>query len=122
MGRRPNSTTKLGRTLEDDIAKWYDGKRSRSSGAARGDKGDVRFSIFVEDWVRGPSSHEYLAECKTTEAKSVSIKREVWDKIEEEAKQVGKRPTLFLRFYDHDTGKHKDLVVRDVNDDLEMLG
>lgn len=126
MPRRPNSTTALGRTLEETVAATYGGRRSRSSGAAKGDKGDVRFTIQIcgpecsDDECLG-RFYDYTAECKTTEKASVSIKKEVWDKIVQEAREQGRRPTMFLRIYDHDTGKHIDLVVRDINDDAEML-
>jgi hypothetical protein len=62
----------------------------------------------------------FLAECKVTEAASISIKRSVWDKIATEALGQGKQPCMFLRFRSDD-GKHLDLVVREVNDDLEIL-
>lgn len=124
MVRRVKTTTALGRTLEDRVAKDYSGQRSRSSGAAAGRKGDVRFKIHVDhtgtDYIY--EDYEFLAECKTTEAKSFSIKRETWDKVVQEAREAGRRPCMFVRFYDEETGKHLDLVVRDVEDDLEMLG
>jgi hypothetical protein len=122
--RNPKTTTALGRTLEDRVAKDYNGQRSRSSGAAAGRKGDVRFKIHIDhtgtDYIY--EDYQFLAECKTTEAQSISIKRSVWDKVVQEAREAGRRPCMFLRFYDSETGKHLDLVVRDMEDDLEMLG
>jgi hypothetical protein len=126
MARRPQNTTALGKTLEDKVEKDYNGRRSASSGAAAGRKGDVQYTIETPTFTVEGDHHwmidfDYLAECKVTEAKSFSLKKETWDKIKAEAEQYGRRPSMFIRFYDHDTGKHTDLVVRDVNDDLEML-
>lgn len=118
--RNPKSTTALGRTLEERVAKDYSGQRSRSSGAAAGRKGDVSYDLPVTG-PRGTNYHSYLAECKTTEAQSISLKRSVWDKIEQEAMEQSRRPCMFLRFFDRDTGRHLDLVVRNVDDDLEMI-
>jgi hypothetical protein len=127
VARNPKSTTALGRTLEDRVAKDYNGQRSRSSGAAAGRKGDVRYNLSVHNnYERDPyygesTKYQFLAECKTTEAKSFSVKKETWDKVVQEAREAGRRPCMFIRFYNDETGKHTDLVIRDVEDDLEML-
>jgi hypothetical protein len=97
----PKSTTSLGRTLENDIAAKYGGRRSPSSGASAFDKGDVRFD-------------EYLAECKTTEAKSFSFKLATWDKAKQEALDLGKEPVMFVRFFDRDTGRHRDFKIEEI--------
>lgn len=101
---------------EDYIAKIYNGRRSPSSGAQAGDRGDIRFNVSLEE-----SSFKYIAECKATRNQSISVKKETWLKIKEEAEDSGKTPTMFLRFYDETTGEKIDLVVRDVRDDLEII-
>lgn len=121
MPRRPKSTTALGRELEEHVTKIYNGRRSRSSGANRFDKGDVSYDVNVHVDERQGYVVSFLAECKTTEAKSFSLKKATWDKIVEEAHEQGKRPSMFIRFRDPDTGRYTDLVVRDLNDDAEIL-
>ena len=96
---------------ENHIAKMYEGRRSPSSGASWSDKGDVRFSV---------RDFEFTSECKVTEKKSYSIKVDTWNKIVEEAQEQNRRPCLFVRFLT-ESGKIIDLVLRDINDDLEML-
>lgn len=108
---------------ETDIAKWYMGKRSASSGAQDADRGDVRFEIGVDinsdgEWC---DIYKYTGECKATRANSISINLDVWKKITQEAAEQDRRPCLFLRFYDNGSGRKVDLVVRDINDDREML-
>lgn len=99
--RQPSSTTSLGKTLEDSIASRFGGRRSPSSGANPFDKGDVR-------------GDDYLAECKTTEAKSFSFKLATWDKAKDEAEQAGRTPVMFVRFFDRDTGKHRDFQIEEL--------
>lgn len=101
---------------EDYIAKRYNGRRSPSSGAQDVDRGDVRYTVSVEY-----EDFPYTAECKATKAASISLKKDVWEKIREEAEDQERRPCMFLRFYDETTGESLDLVVRDVRDDLEMF-
>ena len=113
MGDKILSKTKTLRAQnhENYIARMYKGKRSPSSGASWVDRGDVRFEI---------ETYNYTAECKTTEKKSFSIKKETWNKIVEEAQEQGRRPCMFIRFED-ESGKMIDLVVRSIHDDLEMV-
>jgi Holliday junction resolvase len=105
------TTTARAQKHENYIAKMYNGRRSPSSGASWADRGDVRFDI---------SDFQFTAECKTTEKKSFSIKKETWDKIVEEAQEQNRRPCMFIRFED-ETGRMIDLVVRSIHDDLEMI-
>lgn len=117
---QPRSTTELGKTLEDRVAELYGGIRSKSSGAAAGRKGDVSYEIVVDQ----PEWHgvfNFIAECKVTEAKSFSLKKETWDKVAREARDAGRRPSMFVRFYNRDSGKHIDLVIRSIEDDTEMV-
>lgn len=108
---------------ENYIAKAYDGRRSPSSGAQDADRGDIRYSVSTIDGDAPVSYAEfkYTAECKATRNASISLKKEVWDKVADEASDQGRRPCMFLRFYDETTGEKLDLVVRDIRDDLEML-
>lgn len=96
---------------ENYIAKMYNGRRSPSSGASWSDRGDVRFEI---------ENYKFTAECKTTEKKSFSIKKDTWNKIVEEAQEQDRRPCMFVRFED-ESGQMIDLVVRSIDDDLEVI-
>jgi hypothetical protein len=79
---------------ENFIAYLFGGRRSRSSGAAPGDPGDVR----ADPW---------LAECKMTGNPSEIGKRpgvaSQFEKIAKEAAQKGLDPMLALRWYDPDS-------------------
>lgn len=70
---------------EDYIARLFDGKRSKSSGAAEHDAGDVR-------------SDRYLFECKATR---LTVPKWVADfeKVTKEAWSEGRNPVLALRYY-----------------------
>lgn len=109
--KRKKTNKDLSRVQEDHIAQFYGGTRSPSSGASPDDQGDVRFTI------RG---FDYTGECKVTRADSIGLKLSVWDKISEEANSQGRRPTVFLRF-DRPGNRPLDLVIRDINDDMEMI-
>lgn len=80
---------------EERIAKLLEGKRSRSSGAAVHDQGDVRTTTK-------------LIECKhtgtfTKPAKSISVKLSDLEKIADEAWSEGKTPVLALAIYAPDS-------------------
>lgn len=98
---------------EDFIAKCYGGRRSRSSGAADNDAGDVRTS-------------EFLIECKTVVPNVEKPKRPAFanqmEKITEEAWVEGRVPILAIRYFDPDSiladrDGWVDLVVKRVVDD-----
>lgn len=118
--KRPKSTTALSKLQEDHIAKLYNGKRSPSSGASWSDQGDIRYEFHTDEIAPYDILFSFLGECKTTQAKSISLKKEVWEKIAEEAAHSKRRPCMFIRFHD-ENGKHLDLVIRDVNDDCEII-
>ena len=73
---------------EDAMAKLFDGKRSRSSGAAEHDAGDVRCELLlIECKVRMPVSKpmpKFVQQLET-------IAKEAWES--------GKDPMLALRYY-----------------------
>jgi hypothetical protein len=118
--RRPKSTRGLAIEQEDFIANKYGGRRSPSSGANSFDRGDVSYEVFTATEHSDGFMTKFLAECKVTEAQSFYLKRAVWEKIAQEALEQGRQPSMFIRFRSDD-GKHLDLVVREVNDDLEIL-
>lgn len=98
---------------EDFIAAAYGGRRSRTSGAADHEDGDV-----VCD--------EVLIECKMSgvksPAKSASVKLDVLEKIAAEAYSVGKTPLMALRMRNPesflaDRDGFVDVMVRLVRDD-----
>jgi Holliday junction resolvase len=105
------TTTARAQKHENYIAKMYKGRRSPSSGASWSDRGDVRFDI---------ENYKFTAECKTTEKKSFSIKKDTWNKIVEEAQEQDRRPCMFVRFED-ESGNTIDLIVKSIHDDLEMV-
>lgn len=97
---------------EDFIAALYGGKRSKSSGAAITDGGDVR----------APTK---LIECKMT-GKPGTVKRNKvlndFEKIADEAFEEGREPLLALRYWDSDSvlsgpDGYIDLVVKLASDD-----
>lgn len=107
---------------ENEIAKWYKGRRSPSSGASDHDRGDVRYEFTIgPEYDRGTAVFKYTGECKATRSKQITIRKETWDKIAEEAADQGRRPCMFLRFYDNTSGRKLDLVVREVSDDREAI-
>lgn len=75
---------------EDAIAKLFDGKRSKSSGAAEHDAGDVRCKYL-------------LIECKVRMSAIVTKPLPQFiqqlEKVAEEAWESGKSPMLALRYY-----------------------
>jgi Holliday junction resolvase len=105
---------------ETEMAKLYNGKRSPSSGAQPHDRGDVRYRVRTGDDLY---EHEYdfTGECKATRTKSMTIRKETWEKIAEEAEEQGRRPCMFIRFLDQQTGRKIDLIIRSVEDDREMF-
>lgn len=113
MARR-GSSKDLSVRHEDHIASVYDGVRSKSSGAADNDAGDVR-------------CEDTLFECKVTGGPTRPSKLPVFvqqmEKIAEEAYEESRHPALALRFYEPDSILANregwiDLVVRRVDDDL----
>lgn len=98
---------------EDFIAAHYEGRRSRSSGAADTDAGDVRTCM-------------HLIECKVMGNPEESAKRPGFardmEKITEEAWSEGRMPALAIRWYDPDSILSDrtgwcDVIVKRVADD-----
>jgi hypothetical protein len=99
----------LSRRHEDYIAQVYEGKRSKSSGAAVTDSGDVR-------------THSELFECKMTKIPSKFLKD--FEKVALEARAEGKDPVLCYREYAPDSplANHEgwvDITMRLTTDDTE---
>lgn len=96
---------------EEHVARIYHGKRSRSSGAADNDAGDVR-------------AGKYLIECKTTgkpgHVKTTKLTKD-FEKIWQEATQEGRQAVLALRYYQPESPFAKDgwvdLVVKLADED-----
>lgn len=114
MARR-GSTKALSVEQEDFIAATYDGRRSRSSGAADNDAGDVR-------------SADTLFECKMSGSPAHPVKLPTlirqFEKIAIEAYEEGKEPALALRYYAPDSilanrQGYIDLMMRRVEEDAE---
>lgn len=80
------SNKELSVRQEDYVARLFDGKRSRSSGAAAHDAGDVRCK-------------QLLIECKMTMSPTTPKFITQMEKIAEEAWEEGKDPVLALRYY-----------------------
>lgn len=96
------------------MALHYDGVRSRSSGGADNDQGDVRTTTS-------------LFECKYTGGPGEPIKRpkllKEMEKVALEAWQEGREPVVALRFYDPDSrlsgsDGYIDMTVRLMHDDV----
>jgi len=99
---------------ENYVAAQYDGVRSRSSGGADNDQGDVRTTTD-------------LIECKYTGGPGEPIKRpkllKDMEKVALEAWQEGREPVVSLRFYDPDSplsgnDGYIDMTVRLLHDDV----
>jgi hypothetical protein len=83
---------------ERRTAKDLGGRVQKGSGATGFAKGDVRAALDVR------------AECKTTSAKSYSLKLAEWRKIQEEAHQGGESPVMQIEFQGA-AGMHTKLAV-----------
>jgi hypothetical protein len=83
------------------------GHRSKSSGASASDPSDV-------------TTADYVIEAKATESKSISLKLSDWMGIRSKMKN-GRRPMMAFRFRDPILNTNIDLVLKDVNDELELL-
>lgn len=105
---------------EHSVAARYEGKRSRSSGAAPTDQGDVRVKS------------DFLIECKgqfgerTGDKPVRSTLVGQMEKIASEAYEEGKDPIIALRFYMPDSPLannlgYVDLVVKLLEDDVCQL-
>lgn len=86
----------------------WNARRSPSSGAMAHDPIDVTSDLHV-------------IECKATEGKSISVKLDDWIKNRDKAYN-GRRPAMALRFRDPYTGRHIDLFLHELEDELEQLG
>lgn len=86
---------------ERDIATAIGGRVTPGSGAFWHRKGDVSDEVF-------------LIEAKMTDKASFSIKKEIWEKIRNEALLSDKVPVLMVRIQD------RDLVVLDLEDFLAI--
>lgn len=90
------------RNQEKAIAKRVDGNVCIASGAVPGNKGDVR-------------GEHFLVEAKRTDKSSISIKQAWLDKIEKEARAIGKSPQLHIEIQD------KRYVLLWADDFVELL-
>lgn len=83
------SSKRLSVEHEEWVASVFNGKRSKSSGAAEHDAGDVR-------------TDTHLIECKMTKGQVPTFIRHL-EKVTLEAWEEGKDPMLALRYYDPDS-------------------
>ena len=82
---------------EDDIARMFGGERSKSSGAAEHDAGDVRCQyLLIECKVRMPDHKAILTRPMPTFVRQL-------EKVAVEAWESGKDPLLSLRYYSPDS-------------------
>ena len=103
---------KMGDAHEEFIAEAFDGRQARGSGNQWRDPADGRSQ-------REAVLH-FAWDCKSTRAKSISIKREDLAKILDQSH--GDRPMLPIRFYDDDRLRgFEDWVLLRVDDVQEML-
>jgi Holliday junction resolvase len=111
----PKLTNKqMSREHEDFIAVVFDGDRERASGASITAPGDV----FVTE-KRSDYGVPLLFECKVSESGTVSISYKAIQKILEEAATRGARPMVALRLRDPYNGKHVDVIMKLLPDELE---
>lgn len=100
---------------EDFIATAFHGDRERASGASITAPGDV----FVRKWFKNPYGQPVLFECKVSESGSVTINAKQFRKLLEEASTRGARPMAALRLRDPYNGRHIDVIVKLLDDELE---
>lgn len=88
---------KLADRHEEDVAEWFDGRKSKSSGNQRNDRADGRQNHYDVEFA-------FSWDCKAAMpgTKSISVTRDMLDKIEEQA--GFERPMIPLRFYDNERG------------------
>jgi len=98
---------------ENDLAEWYKGRRSPTSGAASGDRGDVRtkHTLIEAKVTGGPGNPKRASWVK------------IFEKIAEEAWLEGRDPALAFRFHDPESilanqNGEIDFVIRLVRDDI----
>lgn len=70
--------------FEEEVAEYMEGRRTKGSGSSIMDKGDI-------------NCEEYLIECKFTEKDAYSLNVKTWEKIVEEAINLGKIPLFACR-------------------------
>ena len=105
---RSKTTRALSTPHEQFLADSFPGgHRSKSSGASFTDPCDV-------------TTDDYVIEAKATENKSQSLKLSDWEGIRSKAKN-GRRPMMAFRFRDPLLNTTTDLVLKDINDELELL-
>jgi hypothetical protein len=89
------------RKQERDVARDIGGRATPASGAFWHSKGDVRHP-------------DYLMELKRTDKASITLSKQVWEKIRREALLEGKAPALVLQIQD------RQLAVLDWEDFLGL--
>lgn len=87
---------------ENELAFLLNGRRTRASGASSHDPGDVITPIE-------------MIEAKVTRGKSISVTKDMWEKIRNEA-HTGRKPLIALRWVGENDRPLFDLIVTDVND------
>lgn len=105
---------KMSRLHEIFLAKVLGGRKSRGSGNQWHDAADGRNNHLIEEFA-------FAWDGKATLGKSISITREMWEKIKEQA--GGERPMLALRFYGNERCDEidADLAVVSMDDFTEIL-
>ena len=107
---------KLSVKHEEDVHEWLGGHLARSSGNQFADQADGRRSRYR-------SAFGFAWDCKAAMpgTKSVSITREMLDKIQAQAH--GERPMVPLRFYDSERGHvEHDWVALKMDDFPDPVG
>lgn len=104
------TTRQVSSEQESFVAKVFlrwNGRASSSSGSSPAYPHDVQ-------------SDHYVTECKATEGKSISVKLDDWLKIRHRAGN-GRLPSMAFRFRDPYTGKHIDLFMKELAEEVEQL-
>lgn len=105
---KSKTTRALSTPHEEYLAEVFPGgHRSKTSGASFHDPSDV-------------TTDDYCIEAKATESKSTTLKLSDWEGIRAKAKN-GKKPMMAYRFRDPLLNTTTDLVLKDLNDELELL-
>ena len=103
----------MGSRHETWAAEVLGGRKTRGSGNQWRNPTDGRHNRYSD-------THAFSWDCKSTRGKSISVTREMLDKIKEQADT--ERPMIPLRFYDDDRLRNfEDWIVIKADDFLELL-
>jgi len=114
-GKSLSLIKKLSDKHESFVADLIGARKSRASGSQWNDQTDGRQNRYESEF-----AFAFDCKCALPQTKSVSVTREMWQKLEDQSH--GERSMLPIRFYQTDRGDvWRDLVVLNLNDFVELM-